>query len=96
MFGALPPSTHAVFWQEKHLRGSVHISPGDIQPQVPAGSGANSKKTRQKASSVSRGQAATSGIQSRGGQPFRGLSRLSNKSSQKQGVTGSVSSKITF
>ena len=44
MFGALPPSTHAIFWHEKHPRGSVHVLPGEIQPQVRANPGAKSKK----------------------------------------------------
>ena len=68
VFGALPPSTHAIFWHEKHLRGSVHVLSGDIQPQVRANSGAKSKKKLpRKTSSVPRALAAALGRQSRGG-----------------------------
>ena len=66
----------------------MRVLPGNIQPQVPAVSGAKSlKNPLQKASSVSKGQAAASGRQSRSGQPFHGRGRVSYFGrSQKQGV----------
>ena len=37
VFGALPPSTHAVFRQEKHLRGSVRVLPEGLSTPGPCG-----------------------------------------------------------
>ena len=74
LFGFLPSSSHAIFYNDKS-KGSVSLLSGDIPPQVSAKEVKNKIFQKAlatlKASSAAGGQAAFSGKRSRGGRPFR-------------------------